>query len=180
MQQKEYLCKEDIFRTLNYINSELIDIGVQRKFDLYSLGGTKLMLEDIKLTSKDMDFVVSREDDRSLSEIVAKVKQEKGIIIDLFKDGIISEYRIPDYQQMAKRVNYYFSRLNLYSLGDLDLVLTKIIAGRDRDFYEVINFLKDKKISKDSLRKRFSEFTLNKNSKEEIIQKFELGLETIL
>ncbi len=177
MQQKEYLYNKDIFRTLEYMDNELMELGVLRKFNLYSIGGTKLMLENIKPSSRDLDFVVARKDFLALSEIVAEIKYEKGIVIDLFKDGNMPGYKIPDYQNKSKKLSYHFNKLNLFCLGDLTFAITKIIASRRTDLEDLINFFKVKDLSEKSLRKRFSEFILEQNKSDHITLKFENFLE---
>lgn len=173
MLQKEYLYMNNILNILDYVDKELVKLGVQRKFNLYSLGGTKLMMENFKFSSKDMDFIVSREDSIILTEYLYDINKNKNVKIDLFYDGDISGYIIPDYREKAKPVSCSFNKLNLFCLDDLSFALTKIIASRDRDIKELTDFLDVRQISETSLRNRFVDFILKEDKKYEINQKFE-------
>lgn len=156
MRPEESLYNKDIFKILNYLDRELIELGVQRKFNLYSIGGTKLMLEGFNASSKDLDFIISRKDSLILSGAIKDIERKQSVVIDLFYDGEISGYIIPDYQQKAREISFNFDKLKLFCLDDSSFVLTKIIAGRQRDMGEMYGYIESRNISKDNLRKRFS------------------------
>ncbi len=173
MSPRQQLFISDVFAILQSIDQELIELGIQRRINLYSLGGTKLMLEDFKSSSKDLDFIISRKDSVTLGETIQYVKRAKGVTIDLFYDGDISGYIISDYRQTSRKINTSLSKLQLFYLDDLSFVITKAIAGRIRDLEEIYPFLKKREISELSLRKRFSEFELKEDQAEEVTHKFD-------
>jgi len=82
--------------------------GIQRKLKLYCLGGTVLVLSDLRHSSKDVDFIVSREDFRALSGHIAEMEWKNKITIDIFPDGLLPKYQYPYYEEHAKKMNFFF------------------------------------------------------------------------
>lgn len=59
------LDKKGMLHVLRELDTNLT--GIQRKLKLYCLGGTVLVLSDLRHSSKDVDFIVSEEDFRALA-----------------------------------------------------------------------------------------------------------------
>lgn len=171
--KKQRISSKELLSILYEIDKELIDLGVQRKLDLYCVGGTKLMLQEKKNSFKDIDFILSRRDSVTLGNIFENIQRQRNIIIDKFQDGQMPGYNIPDYKNRSIELDYKFNKLRVFYLDNLTFVVTKAIAGRQRDLEEAYNFLSKESISESTLRKRFSEFRLDSDKEEEIIQRFE-------
>ena len=131
------------------------------------------MLQDRKDASKDIDFILSRRDYVTLGNILDSIQRQRDVTMDKFPDGQMPGYSIPDYKYKSVRLNHRFNNLRVFYLDDITFVVTKAIAGRDRDLDEAYDFLGKEPISEPALRKRFSEFRLSKDKAEEITQKFE-------
>ena len=112
--------KRKLFYYVNLIDSKLE--GYAKKIDMYCAGGTALTLREKKSLSYDLDFVVSREDFRTLSSITAEIEYKEKVRIDLMPEGEHVDYFLPyDCRTYAKRVGL-FKNLNLYILSDLDIM----------------------------------------------------------
>ena len=73
--------KRKLFYYVNLIDSKLD--GYAKRVELYCVGGTALTLKERKTLSYDIDFVVSREDFRTLSSITAEIEYKEKVRIDL-------------------------------------------------------------------------------------------------
>ncbi len=171
-QKGKELNKADMLQILQELDDSLD--GVQKKIKLYGLGGTFLVLSEIRKVSKDVDFIVSREDFRTLSGHVAEIEWKKHVRFDLFPDGLLPGYKYPGYANHAKRSLLNFKNIELYFLDTVDLVLTKVLAGRDDDYRD----LKRMAISKDivpeeELLQRFEQVRLAPKEADELNAKFE-------
>jgi len=148
--------------------------GIQKKVKLYCLGGTVLVLSNLRHSSKDVDFIVNRDDFRTLSGHIAEMEWKSKITIDIFPDGMLPKYKYPYYKRHAKKQNFPFKNIDIYYLDTIDLVLTKAIAGRDTDLKDISMLapVKDD-IPKQELINRFQEIIPAANEGEEIKSKFE-------
>ena len=150
-------------------------IGIPRKINLYCLGGTVLVLSDLRHSSKDVDFILSREDFRTLSEHIAEIEWKKKVTIDIFPDGLLPKYQYPNYKKHAKKMNFSFENIEIYYLDTVDLVLTKALAGRDTDIKDIHLLAPSKEvIPKDELIQRFNNIIPATNKTEELKNKFDL------
>ena len=159
-------------RLINYVNS--IDLklkGYTKKINMYCVGGTALTLRDKKILSYDMDFAVSREDFRTLSGIIAEIEWKEKVRIDLMPEGEHVDYFLPhDYQRHAKKIGL-FRNINLFIVSDLDILLMKALAGRDKDYIDVKGL--KRKIKSEDLLKRFEELRFKPGKKEQLKKKID-------
>lgn len=170
-----YINKRKLVYYINLIDSKLE--GYTKKINMYCAGGTALTLGEKKTSSYDMDFVVSREDFRTLSGITAEIEYKGGVRIDLMPEGEHVDYFLPyDYKTYARKVGL-FKNLNLYILSDLDIMLMKALAGRDKDYLHV-ECLK-RKIKPEALLKRFEDLKFKKNKKGKLKGKLDKSIRRI-
>ncbi|MBW2968978.1 hypothetical protein KY314_02580, partial [Candidatus Woesearchaeota archaeon] len=138
--------------------------GIQRKIKLYCVGGTLLVLSDIKFFSNDVDFIASYEDYRTISSHTAEIEWKNKIRFDVFSDGAMPNYAYPYYYEHATKAPFIFDNINLYYLDEVDLILTKAIAGRPKDYEDILlitNFSKN--IPKEEFIERFKKIKPNQN-----------------
>ncbi|MBN1644543.1 hypothetical protein JW851_00685 [Candidatus Woesearchaeota archaeon] len=130
--------------------------GIQKKVKLYGLGGTVLVLSDLRHSSKDVDFITSREDFRTLSGHITEIEWKKKIQFDIFPDGSLPKYRYSDYNIHAKKAPFEFKNIELFYLDTIDLVLTKALASRDTDIKDIELLAPSKnRVPKEELIRRF-------------------------
>jgi hypothetical protein len=166
------LRKRDILAILEKLDNSLN--GIQRKIRLYCLGGTTLMLSDLRDMSKDVDFISSRQDFRAMSGSIAEIERREGIRFDIFPDGILPDYDLKDYELHAKKAQLNFKNIEVYHLDTADIVLTKALAGRAED-YEDIKLLVQSphEVPKEVLVKRYEKIKPAPDKKEILKSRFE-------
>ena len=89
------LNKQDMLRILEKLDTYLT--GIQRKIKLYSFGGTKFVLTGLRELSKDVDFIVARQDFTALSSSVAELELKDHVRFDLFPDGTLPGFKYASY-----------------------------------------------------------------------------------
>jgi len=142
----------------------------ERKFPIYLMGGSALILRNQQADSKDIDFITNGNGYLAVGEAVTRLERELGIRIDFFKDGSIISYRYEDYYLRATKIpSLRLKHLDVYVLDYIDVILTKALSGRDKD-RDAINDLKRKGITapRDELERRFKKVVPNRGKKEEI------------
>jgi hypothetical protein len=166
------ITKRELHQFLRSLDSQLQ--GRQKKVKLYFVGGSKLALENVRDFSKDIDFIVSRDDWRAISGMVAEFEETSKIKIDAFPCGQMPNYDYLNYADNAKRSQTIpLDSLEVYCIDDADFLLTKALAGRDVDFRDVdIYFARKPKVSQETLRSRFSQVKPLKEKDEEISSRF--------
>jgi len=168
--KEKYLNHQDILSVIRKIDRNLE--GYQRKFRLYCIGGTYLAFSGIDESSKDIDFILSHEDFRALSGIIAEIELKDKIRIDLFPDGEMPNFKLPNYDGHSSRV-LSLDHLNVYKIDMVDFVLIKAIAGRVQDYKDIEKLVKDKSLMhKEKLIERFNELEIAKNKEDDIKRKF--------
>lgn len=167
--------KRKLFYYVNLIDSKLK--GYTKKLDIYCVGGTALTLREKKSLSYDIDFVVSREDFRTLSGITAEIEYKEKVRIDLMPEGEHVDYFLPcDYTTRARKVGL-FKNVNLYILSNLDIVLMKALAGRRKDYFDTEKLVK--KISKKELLNRFKQLRFKPGKRKQLKEKLNEFIRTV-
>ena len=151
----------------------------ERKFPVYLMGGSALILRNQQEDSKDADFITNADGYLALGEAVARLKRERGIKIDYFKEGHIISYRYEDYYLRSTEIPLNLKHLDVYVLDFVDIILTKALAGRPVD-RKRIEELKQKGIiaQREELERRFKKVVPYKGKEEEIRTRFENFLQT--
>jgi len=166
------LRKRDVIAVLEKLDSSLE--GIQRKIKLYCLGGTMLMLSDLRDTSKDVDFIASRQDFRAISGTVAEIERQEGVRIDVFPDGMLPDYDYKDYDIYARKSPLYFKNIEIYNLDTADLILTKVLAGRAVDYSDIKLLVQSShEVPKEVLVKRYEKIKPAPDKKEILKSRFE-------
>ena len=147
----------------------------ERKFPIYLMGGSALILRDVQEDSKDADFITNSNGYLALGEAVERLEKERGIRIDYFKDGRIISYRYEDYYLRAEKVRgLRLKHLDVYVLDFVNIILTKALSGRESDMQKILE-LKRRGITapRDELERRFQRVVPNRGKEKEIKERFE-------
>ena len=133
-----------------------LDKILEWKIKLVAVGGTALVLERLKASTKDIDFCVETKKDYGML-IKAIKKIEDSFKIDLWHDGYIFTLQLPeDYIARSKTVKTGLKSITLKILSPSDIILTKVSRLNQRDIEDIESVIKNKKIDKKRLIGRFN------------------------
>lgn len=158
-----------------------------RKMKIFALGGTALTLLGKKASTRDIDFCFINENERkafvkTLQTLGYKLYVPNklvghGIAIDVYSDGYIVCVQLPsDYAENANKIKE-MSKIDLYTLGPIDLIITKAARFNDRDKEDLAILFENYKIDQKELVHRWIEVmesSMVKDAKENIILLFSL------
>lgn len=140
-----------------------------RPVRVVACGGTALMLQDLKASTKDVDFLVPDErEHRALVSTLTKLgyrqetghgwKRDDGFIFDLFLGKTVFQTEL--LESPLEEGNYLpirgFGKLSVSALNDLDLVISKMFRGDEVDVQDCLALIKgrDGKFDVERLRTR--------------------------
>lgn len=83
-------------------------------------------------------------------------------------------YNFPNYAEHIEPAPFLFKNIELYYVDKPNLILTKVLAGRDKDMRDIAIVLEGEKVPEQELRKRFHALILSKEKEKELKSKFEL------
>ena len=152
---------EDLETFLNLI------ADLNEPLELFAIGGTAMVLKNIKESTKDIDFITS-EDYEKIRRLfnLAGLKEEspskgcniwrlKETRIDIFYDGFIMGIPFLDDWKLLSQKIRDIGKIQLYILNWYDLNITKISRSETRDIEDVIAIIKSQKIDFNFLKKRY-------------------------
>lgn len=128
---------------------------------IYCVGGTALILMDVKEASMDLDFTTRPEDYNVIDRLRKQIEQKHGVIADHFLDGRLTYTELPaDYAERAKPVlGGVFHNIRLFVLDVPDIVLSKLTAFREKDIGDVEDLLAHEgQMDRASLEQRFEAY----------------------
>jgi hypothetical protein len=170
----DFFNHDKIIRILGELDKKLELTGIQRKVRLYAIGGTIMVLERFRQTSKDIDFIVSRKDFMMLSQCIPQIERDEKVQIDVFPDGDMPDYQYRDYHIHACKTPWRFKNVELYYVDKADFMLTKILAARDLDASDIAKFIPSPEtVPLDVLRSRYERIVPDKGKIEMIKGRFE-------
>ena len=113
------ITKKDLLKWL-----EDIDVKLKNRITLTAVGGTAMTLLNLKESTIDVDFDISRENFNEFKKLTSNSKKFR---VDIFVNGYIFSEQLPeDYVLMAKEFkNSKFNNINLKTLHPLDIIITK-------------------------------------------------------
>ena len=170
------LNKNELFERLENVDDVLDD-----KFDIVAVGGTALVLRDIKGETRDVDFIVERGEPFEFKYAYTNMYDTE---IDVSANGSCFQVTMPnDYMNHVEHEKT-FENITLYKLSLIDNVITKSSRLIDRDRTDILlchNF-----VNKDSVIQRLRDFSLTdeqmKNTKTALVDIFKatsLDIESI-
>ncbi len=137
------------------------------EIEFFAIGGTAMVLKNIKESTKDIDFMTTLDYD-TISKLfkLAGLKEKSNsklcniwylgnIRIDIFYDEFILGIALPDnWKELSEHLRH-IGKLQLYILNWYDIIITKIARSEPRDFEDIIEIIKTQKIDFNTLKKRY-------------------------
>ena len=144
------ITKGDLIKWLKKIGSQL-----ERNITLIAVGGTAMTLLNLKESTIDVDFDVSKKDHSAFKRSIKLVKGK--FRVDVFLDGYIFSEQLPlDYRDIANELkDTKFKNLSLKTLNPVDIIITKVARYNARDEEDISLLLKNFKISRKEVEERF-------------------------
>lgn len=132
---------------------------------LYAMGGTAMVLANIKESTKDIDFMITSK------KKIQKILQNAGfdlvqegnltiwkwnnIRIDLFEDGfILGTHLLDDWEEKSEKI-FEIGKAKIHILHWHDICISKIIRYETRDLEDCTKIVKEKKINLKELEQRY-------------------------
>lgn len=159
----------------NSINTNLGDLenflqliaDLDREIELFAIGGTAMVIKNIKESTKDIDFLTTL-DYNTLKELFTLAGLEeiddsklcnKWYLdkrrIDVFFDEFIMGIALPnDWKKISEHIKD-IGKLKLYILNWYDVIITKIARSEPRDIEDVLEIIKTQKIDFNKLKRRY-------------------------
>jgi len=142
---------------------------LNRDIELFAMGGTAMVLKNIKEATKDIDFLTTLEY-KKLKELfeLAGLKEKSdsrlcntwrlnNIRVDIFYDAFILGTALPkDWKELSEHIRD-IGKLKLYILNWYDIIITKIARSEPRDIEDSIAIIRTQKIDFDKLKRRYYE-----------------------
>lgn len=145
----------------------IADLDIE--IELFAIGGTAMVLKNIKEATKDIDFLTTSdyEDIKKLFTLAGLKEKSpskacniwylEDIRIDIFYEGFILGTPLPDdWKEISEHIRD-IGKLKLYILNWYDVIITKIARSEPRDIYDSIKIIKTQGIDFDKLKKRYYE-----------------------
>ena len=140
------LTKNDLIEWLKRIDNKL-----NRDITLTAVGGTALVLLNLKESTIDVDFDIKKED----YDLFKKLSEGE-FKVDLFIDGYIFSEQLPEnYVKLSENYTADFKHITLKILDPIDIIITKSARYNARDEEDIALLAKNFKIDKIGLLKRF-------------------------
>jgi len=135
--------------------------------ELFAIGGTAMVLKNIKESTKDIDFLTTasyekinnlfrlaglKEESSSKSCNIWRLEKTR---IDIFYDGFIMGIPFPDdWKEKSEKIKE-IGKISLYILNWYDLIITKISRSEKRDIEDAIKIIKSQGLDFNFLKKRY-------------------------
>lgn len=152
---------EDLDNFLNLI------ADLNEPLELFAIGGTAMVLKNIKESTKDIDFLTTASYEKIKNFFsLAGLKEEssskacniwrlENTRIDIFYDGFIMGIPFPkDWKEKSEKIKE-IGKIKLYILNWYDLIITKISRSEKRDIGDIIKIVKNQKLDFKLLKKRY-------------------------
>ncbi len=138
------------------------------EIELFAIGGTAMILKNIKEATKDIDFMTTSkyEEIKKLFNLAGLKEKSKSQIcniwylnetirIDIFYGSFIMGTQFPDdWKSLSEHIKN-IGKIELYILNWYDIIITKIDRSEQRDIIDILDIIKKEKIDLDFLKKRY-------------------------
>ena len=153
---------------------EMWDPFLPRKVRVVACGGTALTLQDLKDSTKDVDFLVPDNDEyKALLSTIQKLNyrqvtgngwaKDDGFIFDLFCGKVVFQTELLD-SPLDEGMHIpikSFKKLSVSALNDYDLVISKMFRGDDVDVDDSKRLIRRRKeFDLEKLKERYKETAL--------------------
>ena len=140
---------------------------LNEELELYAIGGTAMILKNIKETTKDIDFLTTENQEkiRKLFNLAGLEEKDnsklcniwylENIRIDLFYDEFIFGISLlNDWKDKSEHIKD-IGKVKLYILNWQDILITKIARNEQRDIEDAIDIIKAENINFEDLKERY-------------------------
>lgn len=160
------LSKQDLWDIL-----ELWDPFLPRPVRVVACGGTALTLQDLKESTKDVDFLVPDQNEyKALLSTIQKLNyrqmtehgwaKDDGFIFDLFKGKVVFQTELLD-SPLDEGMHIpikAFKKLSVSALNDHDLIISKMFRGEEIDIEDCQRLIGGRKeFDLEKLKERYKE-----------------------
>lgn len=142
---------------------------LDKEIELFAMGGTAMVLKNIKEATKDIDFltVLDYETIKELFGLAGLREKDSSKLcniwylgdkrIDIFYDEFVMGITLPDdWKELSEHIRN-IGKLRLYILNWYDIIITKIARSEPRDIDDILVILKTQKVDFKVLKKRYYE-----------------------
>jgi hypothetical protein len=140
------------------------------EIELFALGGTAMVIKNIKEATKDIDFLTTAKyEDIKRLFLLAGLKEESPsqlcniwrfnnqLRMDMFYGAFIMGVQLPeDWKRLSEHIRT-IGKVNLYLLNWYDIIITKIARSEKRDILDIISILKSQNVDFIKLKNRYYE-----------------------
>ena len=140
------------------------------EIELFAIGGTAMILKNIKEATKDIDFITTTKyekikelfnlaglKEKSDSQICNIWYLNEKIRIDIFYGSFIMGTQFPDdWKSLSEHIKN-IGKIKLFILNWYDIIITKIDRSEKRDIDDIIAIIKKEKIDFKFLKNRYYE-----------------------
>lgn len=148
-----------------------------KKPRLYACGGTLMMLKGLRDTSKDLDFLLSSEDNLAFSGVMRLTEMQKDVRIDLFPDGRLLSYRFERYWEGATRLSCGARRYEVFGVDRPTFLVMKLVAGRAHDLQDLHAYCPPGTVRREYALRRYADIVPEPAHKEGLDRNFFTNLD---
>ena len=138
--------RTELFEFLNNLSA-----GLDEKYALVALGGTALTLHGIKNETDDIDFIVDKGDRSSFKQKCDAIVRG---LVDAFDEGMAFVTPVPPDYVAKSTYQRSFPNIELYAMDPVDIVITKMSRGNEKDKQDSITAINTRNISADDITRR--------------------------
>ena len=140
---------------------------LDEEIELFAIGGTAMILKNIKEATKDIDFLTTAPYKKIKELFTLAGLNEKDpsklcniwyldkIRIDIFHDEFIMGFTLPDDWKKSSHSLRDIGKLKIYILNWYDLIITKIARSESRDIEDILAIIEAEKIDFKKLKERY-------------------------
>ena len=157
---------------------------LNEKIELFAIGGTAMVLKNIKESTKDIDFLTTAnyEDIKRLfnlaglkeesSSQVCNIWKLNNLRIDIFYSQFIMGTALPeDWKELSEHVRD-IGKVRLFILNWYDIIITKIARSEPRDIEDILTIIKKGRVDFKKLKERYYSIADKRPGKERIYSGF--------
>lgn len=140
---------------------------LDKEIELFAMGGTAMVLGNIKEATKDIDFLTTSDyetvkslfklaglEEKSSSKL-CNIWYLEGTRLDIFYDEFIMGITLPDdWKDLSEKIDKV-GKVKLYILNWFDIIITKIARSEQRDIEDIMKIMSKAKIDLAKLKKRY-------------------------
>lgn len=143
----------------------IADLNIE--IELFAIGGTAMVLKNIKESTKDIDFLTTADYDgiKKLFNLAGLKEESSSEVcniwylgntrIDIFYEAFIIGTPLPeDWKELSEHVRD-IGKVRLFILNWYDIIITKIARSEPRDIEDILTIIKKEKVDFKKLKERY-------------------------